>query len=371
LTTPSLKLLLRAAVEDRTDLVLGDFRPEQIRWAVDSGLGPLLRRATAGDLEARKSPLWPLVEGADLTARVMAGERLDAADELIRACEGRTLPLTLLKGISICEQFYPEPHLRFMGDIDVLAEPTSAPIVEACLLELGYRRRSKYPSEFYEAHHHLTPLFHPRTRVWVEIHRGLFPVHSRVGAERAFGLANVAAELRPSTFRTHPVNRLSDELQVVYIASHWAFGLRRVGGIVGMLDLVYLLGRSRALRWPRIFEWLNGSLASTYVYVLLSYLSDHRLVALAPDVLGELFARQRSFGRANLKVLHALLDRYVTEGREFGALVSARNFGILWKELQWPRSPSGNALRAVWSLRPSRAWLRRTLGGTDHSPARS
>jgi hypothetical protein len=139
-------------------------------------------------------------------------------------------------------------------------------------------------------------------------------VHSRLGAERAFGLANVAAELRPSTFRTRPVNRLSDELQVVYIASHWAFELRRVGGVVGMLDLVYLLGRSRALRWQRIFEWLDGSLASTYAYVLLSYLSDHRLIALAPDVLGELFARQRSFGRANLKVIHALLDRYVTEG---------------------------------------------------------
>jgi len=370
-TVPSLKLLLRAAAEDRTDLALGDFRAEQIRWAVDSGLGPLLRRATTGDLDARKSPLWPLVESADLTARVMAGERLDAAAELIRACEGRTPPLTLLKGISICEQVYPEPHLRFMGDIDVLAESTGAPIVEACLLDLGYQRRSKYPSEFYETHHHLTPLFHPHTRVWVEIHRGLFPVHSRVGAERAFGLANVAAELRPSTFRTRPVNRLSDELQVVYIASHWAFGLRRVGGIVGMLDLIYLLGRGRALRWQRIFDWLDGSLASTYVYVLLSYLSGRRLIALAPDVLGELFARQRSFGHANLKVLHTLLDRYVTEGREFGALVSERNFGILWKELQWPRSPSGNAFRALWSLRPSRAWLKRTLGGTHHSPARS
>ena len=140
---------------------------------------------------------------------------------------------------------------------------------------------------------------------------------------------------------------------------------------VGMLDLVYLLGRDRALCWQRIFEWLDGSLVSTYVYVLISYLSNHGLIALAPDVLGELFARQRSFGRANLKVLHTLLDRYVTEGREFGALVSARNFGILWKELQWPRSPSANAFRALWSLRPSRAWLRRTLGGTYPSPATS
>src|SRR5215510_12185937 len=110
----SLKRLLQAAAEDRTDLILRDFLPAQIRWAVDSGLGPLLRRATAGDPQARKSPLWPLIESADLTARVMASDRLDAVHEIIRACDGRMEPLTLLKGISMCEQFYPEPHLRPM-----------------------------------------------------------------------------------------------------------------------------------------------------------------------------------------------------------------------------------------------------------------
>src|SRR5215831_6299944 len=122
-TKASLKLLLRAAAEDRTDLILSDFRPAQVRWAVDSGLGPLLRHVTSRDPRARKTPLWPLIESADLTARVMTSERLDAVDEMIRVCAGRKMPLTLLKGISICEQFYPEPHLRPMGDIDVLTEP--------------------------------------------------------------------------------------------------------------------------------------------------------------------------------------------------------------------------------------------------------
>lgn len=363
-----MKGLLQAAAENRTDLVLGDFRPAQIRWAVDSGLGPLLRRATAADPEARKCQLWPLVESADLTARVLTAERLDAVEEIIRACEGRTPPLTLLKGISVCEQFYPEPHLRSMGDVDILSEPAAAATVEACLLDLGYRRPSDYAPEFYETHHHLMPLFHDRTRVCVEIHRGLFPSRSAISAERAFSPANITAELQASMFRNRPVNRFSEELQVVYIASHWAFGLRRVGGIVGMLDLIYLLGQAPALRWERIFQWLDGSLASTYVYVLLSYLSRHRLISLLPDVTRELFARQRSFGRANLMTLHALLDRYVTEGHEFGPLVSARNFGILWTNLQGPSAPSRNVLRALWNLLPTRAWLRRSLGLAHHPP---
>src|SRR5262249_17704820 len=135
----SLKRLLRAAAEDRTDLILRDFLPAQMRWTVDSGLGPLLRRATAGAPDARTSRLWPLVESADLTARVMSSDRLDVADEIIRACEGWTPPLTLLKGISMCQQFYPEPHLRPMVDIDILSKSISAPLIEARLLEIGYR----------------------------------------------------------------------------------------------------------------------------------------------------------------------------------------------------------------------------------------
>ena len=352
------------------DLVLGNCLPAQIRWALYSGLGPLLRRVTAGDPQARKSPLWPLIESADLTARVMASERLDAAHEIIRACEGRTEPLTLLKGISICEQFYPEPQLRPMSDIDLLVGTAAAAAsVETQVLELGYRHASPYPPDFYETHHHLRPLVHSRTRVCVEIHQGLFPPSSRIATERAFSRANLAAELRPSSFRNCRVNRLSEELQVVYIASHWAFALSRVGGIVGMLDLVYLLAKARPLRWERILEWLDGSLATTYVYVLLSYLSRHRLIRLPPEVLQELFARQRSFGRANLRVLHTLLDRYVTEGHEFGMLVSARNFDVLWTNLARPSTPTHNVLRAAWNLRPSRAWFKRRLGEITHSPS--
>jgi len=262
-------LLLQAASQNRTDLTLADFRAEQIRWAVETGLGPLLRRATANDPTARTSPLWPFLRGADLTARLIVGEQMDAMDEIIRTCEGQTPPLTLLKGISIGEQHYPEPHLRLMGDIDVLVDQGIIRTVESLLLRLGYCRYSENPPAFYDTHHHLTPLFHPGKRVWVEIHRGLFPADSPVASDRVFGLENLRRELRLSEFRGRPVNRLSDELQVVYLASHWAFGFSRVRGMVGMLDLIYLLKKAPGLRWERILDWLDGSIAATYVYVLL------------------------------------------------------------------------------------------------------
>src|SRR5262245_46656327 len=130
-TTTSWTPLLPAAWQDRTELSLVDFHEEQSRWAIESGLGPLLKRSTAADPAARRSPLWALVEGADLAARVNAEEQLSALAEIIVACEGRTPTLTILKGMSICTHHYPEPQLRPMRDIDILVDESAVPVVEA------------------------------------------------------------------------------------------------------------------------------------------------------------------------------------------------------------------------------------------------
>jgi hypothetical protein len=40
----------------------------------------------------------------------------------------------------------------------------------------------------------------------------------------------------PSVFHERAVMRLSDELQIVHIASHWARSFHVLGGMVAMLD---------------------------------------------------------------------------------------------------------------------------------------
>src|SRR5262245_8492002 len=74
-----------------------------------------------------------------------------------------------------------------------------------------------------------------------------------------------------------------------------------------------------------------------------------------------MFRRQRSFGRANLQVLHAVLDRHVLEGRPFDRLVSERSFGIVWGTLLTPGRPARNLLALGWNLLPSRSWLLRAV----------
>lgn len=355
--------LLDAAAKDRTDLVLADFSAEQVRWAVRAGLGPWLRRCTARDAAAPASPLWPLVHGADLTGRVIAAEQLDATAEILDACDGHAAPLTLLKGISVAEQYYPEPHLRVMGDIDLLVDVDALPDVRARLLGLGYRDESTYPPEFYLGHHHLQPLFHPRRRVWVELHWTLFPPTGRMGSERAFTLESVLAERRASTFRGRPVYRLGDELQLVYLAAHWAYGLNLERAMVGMLDVARLLTSGTPLHWERILEWIPASRTSSHVCLMLTYLARRGLVDLDPELLRQVIRRQRSFGRTTLQAIHAVIDRYVVGGCEFGPLMSERNVGILWDALLSPGPPARNVLTMGWNLLPSRSWLTRALGG--------
>jgi hypothetical protein len=355
----SLLRLLQAARRDRAELTLAAFPPETVRWAVTSGLGPWLRRCTAADPGVAASPLWPLVQSADLTARLLVAEQLDATEEFVDVAARHVAPLTLLKGISLCEQLYPEPHLRTMGDIDILADEAALPTLQALLVELGYRPQSDYPAEFYATHHHIVPMIHPRRRVWVEVHRALLPRNSPAGLDPVFSAARIAAELQPSLFRGHRVNRLSPELQLVYLASHWAFGLKQERAVVGMLDVVRLL--DGAPRWTRILPLLDGAFAATYVYLLLTYLAQRGLADLEPNVLPELRRRQRSLARANLATLHAVIDRHVVEGRPFDRIVSERTFGIAWQQLLSPGKASGNLLRLGWSLLPSRGWWARVL----------
>lgn len=335
--------LLRAASQCREDLPLATFDEEQIRWAIETGLGPLLFRTTKAHPQASTSPLWPLLQGADLTARMLTSEQLDAMDEIIDACEGRVPTLTLLKGISICEQYYPEPHLRPMRDIDFLVEATAHPTVESLLFKLGYRQQSASPPEVYERLHHSMPFFHPQRGVWVEVHRGLFAPKSKVSTDKVFSLENIRAQLRPSEFHGRKVSRLSDELQIVYIASHWAQDFKVVGGMVEMADLIYLLKNAKdTLNWEQIFSWLPGSAASTDLYLMLTALAKYHLIDIAPEILQALFLRQQSFGQMNLKIVHTLIDRYLVDGRAFGQVLNLERLDFLWKTLLSPNTPSRN-----------------------------
>ncbi|MEW6297487.1 MAG: nucleotidyltransferase family protein [Thermodesulfobacteriota bacterium] len=340
-----LHALLEFAAHGREDLSLTAFEERHVRWAIETGLGPLLFRATRAHPQTPASPFWPLLHSAHLTGQVLTAELLDAMAEIIDACAGQTAEIVLLKGISICEQYYPEPHLRPMRDIDFLVEEADLPGVEAVLGKLGYHQQSSRPAGSYATHHHSMPFYHPQRGVWVEVHRGLVPQREKGRAGRIFRLDTVKSQLRPSVFRGRVVTRLSDELQIPYIASHWAREFKTVGGMVALLDIMYLLKNTGGvLDWGRILDWMRDSTAAAHLYLLLAYLDFHQLIDVAPEILSALSRAQRSLGTVNYKILRALIDRYLVSGNTFGRVCSLRNLDILWRTLLLPGAPSRNLL---------------------------
>jgi hypothetical protein len=342
---PQLLSLLQAFSRNRLDLKLSSFSESQIRWGIATGLGSLLLHATKTDVEAPVSPIWPLLKGADLAAQVLAMEHLDGMIEIIDACEGRMAPLTLLKGISISREYYPEPHLRAMRDLDVLVERSDFATINSLLTKLGYRQRYKHLNRFYERHHHDMPWFHPQRGIWIEVHRGFFPPDSKLGKLPVFSARNIKAELKPSYFNGRQVTRLSAELQIMYTASHWAQELHCEGGVFGFLDIICLLnGAGQALKWQKIFDCVHGSVEATHLYLLLSYLQQNEIIDLDAAILTELFKAQRSFGQCNLKIAHFLIGRCLLEGKIPKGRIASRNLDILWKSLLLDRGALRNLL---------------------------
>jgi hypothetical protein len=323
---------LEAVSHGRTDLSLDHFSKNQIEWAIETGLGPVLFRAIENGNNDSTSAAWRSLKAADLTVRILTGNQLEAMRQIIGACCGRVPPLILIKGISIGEELYPEPHLRLMRDLDFLVSKDSVPAVEAILQDQGYRRSGKNSSD-----HHDMPFFHEAKNVWVEVHHGLFSGIQRAATNQVFHIQNVFAEIRPSIFQGRAVFRLSSELQLVYLACHWAQAFQPVGGAISLVDAIYLLKRAGdALRWAQILKWVDRCAAATYLYLLLSYLDRYRLVKIAPEVMHQLFHSQPSFRPFSLKAAMAIIDRYLIEGKKFGTVLSPKNVGTVWQLLTLP-----------------------------------
>lgn len=350
---PVLLDLLAAYHAGRTDFRFSRLPDDLVGWSLQCGLAPLLVRCCADDPEARSSPHWRTMLASDLAARVTAADQQEAVLELVEACRSRVGPLTLLKGVWLAHALHPAPHLRPMRDVDVLVERDHAQDVAAILVERGYVPVVADGEDAFGHHNHLVPYRHPATGVLVEVHHALVPEEGPEDAD-PFAMANVRKHIRPATFHGHEVRRLSNELQVAYLAAHWAGSLDVVGsggGLVIMMDLPEL---TKDVDWRAVVDLLSSPGPASATLLILSYLQTRGLLALEPWILPAIWRRQRAFGRLNLRLLCRLIDRHLVEGRPHGRVLTARNFDVVWLGLLNSRPAHVNVLSLPWSLLPVR-----------------
>lgn len=353
----ALPVIIRGLSAARADcaLPLAKFSEEELRWAIESGLGPLLLRLSKHDGTEERPATRQLLLAAELTARVLTGAITDATGEIIDACQSAGTCPTLLKGISICEQYYPAAHLRPMRDIDLLIAEPCYNAVESALINRGYRRQEDQPASAWKDHHHGPPLFHPGRQVWVELHTRLFAKEASVSQAAAFSAANIESERQPSTFHGKPVFRLSDELQLLYIACRWARDvsrdLGRLGAVIPLLDAIYLMQScGHSLNWDRILGWLDNEYAASCLYVTLAFLTRYELVSLPPGMMIRLATQRHRVGNAELKIIHRLIYRHIIAGAPFGRVLNSRNASIVCETLLAPRPLASKLVRLPWNI---------------------
>ena len=290
----------------------------QFKWIMAAGMGPLLYRGTLAAAHVLPIHWRAPLKSADLTAQVIHGSLVDAANDVIDVCAALGVPVTLLKGISTSEEFYPIPHTRPMGDIDVLVPPHRYDEVEAAMLRGAYRQP---PNQDHDATpYHGPPFQHVRHRVWVEVHTALFRHNSEMLGNRLFSAAAIARETRPSTFHGRKIYRLSHELQLLYIAASWVGDMttHRIDPtfVTALFDAIYLLKAfGRTLSWDRVFELLDNEFAAASLHVLLRFVARHGLVAVDREVLGTLARAQHLMGPLQMWAIQAVLDRHLAGGR--------------------------------------------------------
>ncbi len=359
----------------RIALALNSADASEIQWAVDAGLGPLMYRITRAAADALPTGLSQTLLSADLVARIHHENRVAAAIDTLQACADIGVGVTLLKGISISEQHYPVGHARPMSDVDLLVAPDTYDLVASTLINRGYRLAAVPAAP---GLHHGTPLFHPHYEVWLEIHTMLFRAESRLRRGHVFSLQNIAAESRPSEFRGHKVSRLTDELQLIYIASYWCRDLCRhpihPSFVFPIVDAAQLLSQRRSeLDWERLLGSADNAQATASLYVLLTYLQRRGLASIEPAALSRLQRCQSLVSAPELAVLHALMDGYLIGGRTFpwfhswhlwrGMLAEGTTptkFAMLPWNLLFPPT-SANRFDWRFQLRRHRAYWRRMI----------
>lgn len=267
----------------------------------------------------------------ELTTKFWFQTQYQATLELVTELNKINITPTFLKGMSISTEFYPKPYYRNMRDIDILVEQHELKQVEQLMQTLGYEQKSHLPNTFYETHHHTKPWQHKMNDIWFEIHTRLVPESSPYYSTKVFSLTTINNNKHRNNIEGKEIYRLSPELQIIYIATHWAEEFKQTGGLFAFIDIALIINNTQ-LDWEKLIHWANEPYVANYFYITLSYLTRNNLVK-DTSVKQRLKRINHSLGFIDILLFNKLIDNYLLIGKPFGRILTINNISILWKLL--------------------------------------
>lgn len=278
-------------------------------------------------------------------------ESLDGAVEALG--EAGIQPL-LLKGAGCVGDLYHLPRLRPMRDLDILVRRNELQAAEDALLGWGFIRSEYLPSEDYESHHHAAPLFHPQTKVCIELHHHPLCKGARlkgVPSEDGFW-ADARERIAPSgTGSALPGTSalvLEPTLSLLVTGLHFTHGDHIGDRIAHLFDVTRLVElRADELDWERALSMARDPAVASSLALTLLYLELEGLPSAPPGVLDQ-FCQNSTLRPWEFKTLVGLVDRYRIglPGPRRG--MSPRIGNILWHRILerrplWQRACHGTA----------------------------
>lgn len=350
---PGLLPILKAVATGNTGVDLSKLAPSTTRAAIRNGLGAVLAHVSRDCPTNSHSAFADDIRAADLTARLLTADVVDAIGHILRASDTASYRPLLIKGAAMALLHYPAPHLRTMGDIDICVPLAHQSAFEARLRALGFAQTSNMPVEFYERHHHSMPFWHPQSGVWVEVHTRLFPPKSPLAEDSRFALPNIEPQLQTLEVHGAHARVMSSELQLLYTCARWLEELNVERGLFPMLDVVLLIrNQGHRLNWDQVFVMLEGSppAVTTAMHIMLAYLCRWNIISVPREVLDRLAAGDRHTNRASLWILHRVVTIFLLERRPYGRFLTERNVSIAWSTLLQTPTPLRNLLRLPYHI---------------------
>jgi hypothetical protein len=287
--------LLRGLAARDTHIDLTAIAPSVIERALELGLGPVVAHlaGTADRLPGR--PYVERIRAAELTAHALTTAAYDSLARALAVAREIECPVILLKGAATALLYYPSPHLRPMGDIDLLVPVDRRAAFEEALRRSNFRQFPIDPWVNYDDHLHSAPFWDPERGVWIEVHTSVFPRDYRLARNPRFSQAAIAAQLTPIAVRDQTAYAMNHELQLIYTSARWSEMFNPRHGVYPILDAALLIRQHRdTLDWERILTLVQGSWAALPLHLMLWYLDESDLSPIPLDVLHALGTRYLS-----------------------------------------------------------------------------
>ena len=337
--------LLRGLTARGTRVDLTAIAPSVFERALELGLGPVVAHLarTADRLPGR--PYVERIRADELTAHALTNAAYDSLARALAAAREIECPVILLKGAATALLYYPSPHLRPMGDIDLLVPVDRRAAFEEALRRFSFRQFPIDPWLNYDDHLHSAPFWDPERGVWIEVHTSVFPRDYRLARNPRFSQAAIAAQLTPIAVRDQTAYAMNHELQLIYTSARWSEMFNPRHGVYPILDAALLIRQHRdTLDWERILTLVRGSWAALPLHLMLWYLDESDLSPIPPQVLHALGTRYCHLNRHSLTVLKRVISTCVIEGRFVKRNEAQLQF--VWRSLVRPKSLNGY-LRSV------------------------